>query len=422
VLSGRSFGRYTARRLSPVILLPAGSRTTPPSALAPSGGDGSSSSPGAPTVPVGSTTPAAPAAPADCDGDGIPNAQDSDDDNDLLPDDTEKTLGTDPCLADTDHDGVDDGFEYRSAVDLNDDDFQQPNTSLPYPGKRPYPNPLDPSDAGTDYDGDSLTLSEEQSLWRYTIANGAPRDLAQLTYSDGEQYTMSVRAANGRRMPTLGAAGYAKQASFLSWASSAGYRQVILPDGAPWYDGSKQNSYGLLDANRDGAESTSRLPGYFVAESTYYDVNQDGWLSDDERDEDGDGLTNYDELHGRMTPGFWNSCYGERSFPVAYAGTSPTDPDSDGDGILDGADDQDHDGIPNVMELSRVAGSGLNDIKTGRSWCVPADGLTDVNHPDAYGRVNPFNPCLPADWSRTCPRYTGAWAPSDGSPNWYSLN
>ena len=43
----------------------------------------------------------------------------------------------------------------------------------------------------------------------------------------------------------------------------------------------------------------------------------------------------------------------EKPYPVAYAGTSPIDADTDGDGVRDGADDQDHDGIPNFRELSR---------------------------------------------------------------------
>jgi hypothetical protein len=46
------------------------------------------------------------------------------------------------------------------------------------------------------------------------------------------------------------------------------------------------------------------------------------------------------------------------------------------------------------------------------------------NHASAYGRVNPFNPCLPNVWSRTCPKIVNSetGAPFDGSPNWYSLN
>ena len=96
--------------------------------------------------------------------------------------------------------------------------------------------------------------------------------------------------------------------------------------------------------------------------------------------------------------------------------------------MRDGADDQDHDDIPNVMELSRIdASGGLNDTDPNKGECHPADTLPQppaTNHPAAYGRVNPFNPCLPAIFSRTCPSHPDAntGAPFDGSPNWYSLN
>ncbi len=36
---------------------------------------------------------------------------------------------------------MEDGYEYQSARDLNDDEDQQPNTYLPYPGKQPVPEP-----------------------------------------------------------------------------------------------------------------------------------------------------------------------------------------------------------------------------------------------------------------------------------------
>jgi hypothetical protein len=114
---------------------------------------------------------------------------------------------------------------------------------------------------------------------------------------------------------------------------------------------------------------------------------------------------------------------------VHYAGTSPVDSDSDGDGVLDGADDQDHDDIPNIMELSRFDASHLYDAKNGiecRKPDVPAGVPTPVQrHPNAYGRVNPFNPCLPATWARTCQRHHDIncdSAPFDESSNWYSLN
>ncbi|MEX1141688.1 MAG: hypothetical protein WD993_02240 [Thermoleophilaceae bacterium] len=392
VLAGR-FSAYTPRRLSPVVL---GLNT----GTGPGGG-----------------------------GDDKPLVvcnSDSDHDNDLLSNQIELQIGTDPCLMDTDGDGIEDGYEYKSAKDLNDDESQDPNSYLPYPGKRPYPNPLDPSDGDLDFDGDSLTLREEQKLWRYGINAGrAARTLDPLYYSDGEQYSIGTRDGDGRRQPTLAAAGYERQASFLAWASASGYRTVHMTDHQqPWY--SAKTPYGLLDFNRDAAESAAVLPGYTHTETTYYDHLPDGYLSDDERDEDADGLTNFDEAHGRMTSEYWATCYaGEVPFGIGYAGTDPTDADSDGDGVRDGADDQDHDDIPNIMELSRLAASGLWD---GLRHCVPAEGLPsppDTHHPDAYGRVNPFNPCLPAELSRTCtlhPGFADNAAPYDGSLDWASLN
>ena len=133
---------------------------------------------------------------------------------------------------------------------------------------------------------------------------------------------------------------------------------------------------------------------------------------------------------------------------MAYAGTDLTNPDTDGDGIRDGADDQDHDDIPNVMELSRFEASGGPENAGFQDWVgnntctvngqlrngpdVNLDGQADwvVLHPPVapsieppYGRVNPFNPCLPYEWSRTCPTsvsFDEKYAPRDNSP-WYAL-
>ena len=69
----------------------------------------------------------------------------------------------------------------------------------------------------------------------------------------------------------------------------------------------------------------SARPGAFAAhfeqsETYYYDIYQDGYLSDDERDEDADGLTNYDETHGRMEQEYWAACYrSEKPWHIAFA-------------------------------------------------------------------------------------------------------
>lgn len=99
-------------------------------------------------------------AAGDCDVDGVPNSTDTDDDNDLLPDTLEVTIGTDLCNADTDADGVSDYYEYRVAFEFNG------GPVLPYPSTL-YPNPLLP-DSDVDHDGDGLTMLEEYQAWQST--------------------------------------------------------------------------------------------------------------------------------------------------------------------------------------------------------------------------------------------------------------
>ncbi len=194
--------------------------------------DGSKGATGTGTTgSTGSTDPSAPAPPRTvCTGD---------DDGDWLPASLENDLGLDACNPDTDGDGVPDGYEYQAARDLNDDEYQEVNTSLPYPGERPYPNALF-SDAGVDYDGDGLPLGAEYKLQKaYGTAPAGllPRDDFRLSYSDGEQYSLSTRqAGTGRRTPSQDAAGYGKAAEFLAWASGAGYNPVYITKTGPWYD------------------------------------------------------------------------------------------------------------------------------------------------------------------------------------------
>jgi hypothetical protein len=276
VLSRRFGLAFTPRRLSPVI------------------GPATSGS----TVPVSNCKPDfSPGSTKDSDGDG-------------LPDVLEKQIGTDPCKTDTDGDGIPDGYEYYAALDLN-------GKARPYPGKRPYPNPLDPTDANTDYDGDGLTMKDEYSAWvRYGDGK-----FPLTSYSDGTQNT--------------------------------GGPQAIPPGKA------------------------------------YLDLNGDGTLSDDERDVDNDGLGNWVEAHGPLSgQAWWTSMYKtEPAYGVNFAGTDWLDPDTNGDGVPDGLDDQDHDGYNNIQETSR-----------GPYW------------------VNPFNPCLPDPHSRTCslhPPVDNPWPPFD---------
>jgi hypothetical protein len=222
VLSAKLSKAYTPSKISPLI--------GPEKA---NGTGGNSDGAGVPTAPDG-----------DCDSDGVKNGVDVDDDNDLLSDALELSLLLDPCSGDTDGDGVEDGFEYQSAIDLNNDDYQDPNYSIPYPAKTAYPNPLF-KDADKDYDGDGLDLDEEYKLWKYTyeVNHTATRTLAPLSYSDGAQYSLSVLAGgNGRRTPTMRVSDYQPPVTFRNWANGTGYA-----DGDP-----RSLRHGLGQHRHDG--------------------------------------------------------------------------------------------------------------------------------------------------------------------------
>jgi hypothetical protein len=388
VLSTKFGKRYTSKRMSPIV--------------------GAEKPPAPPTPPVADPD-------ADCDGDGARNAVDTDDDNDLLTDAQEKSLNLDGCHVDSDRDGVEDGYEYRSALDLNEDEHDAVGQSTPYPEKRPYPNALDKTDANTDHDGDSLTLKDEYDLWKYTIRKGAARTLSGLSYSAGEQH--SVKNASGH--PALAAAGYDKQADFRSWAAGAGYLTVNLAfpgdtiadgtlDGDDWW---VRSGFDIADFDRDGDPAETAM---------YYDHNSNGVLDDGERDEDADGLPNQWESTGCLTPELWPALYDEETrYYFTYAGVRLDDEDTDGDGVRDGADDQDHDDVPNVMECSRVLANGAAGVDPST-----ADPNLFFTRP-WKGFVQPFNPCLPHPESRTCRRYVvaggaiGKWAPFNEDEKYY---
>lgn len=307
---------------------------------------------------------------------------DSDHDNDLLPNDLEATLKTDPCLADTDKDQMSDGWEYYAAMDLN-------IKAVPYPGERPFPNALDPADGGgpsarssaIDFDGDGLTTLEEYRAWRYTgssfIASKAGGlDLeSPLGYSDGTKYS---RAGEAPGVP--------------AWRSA---------------------NYGLPNPPQP-------FPGT-------YDLFGDASWRDSERDADADGLSNrLESARGPSTNDWWKEFWADKArFEPAvkpwkeevYCGVRPghfeerpfanlelADPDVDGDTLLDGEDDQDNDGYSNIVELYETEKD--LDGNGQPAWClwglgaVPTITLGGVDVP-----VNAMNPCVPDRASRTCSDY-----------------
>jgi hypothetical protein len=346
VLAGK-FSNYTGRRLSPVVT---------------GAGDGDG----------GGDTGEPPKVCKD----------DSDHDNDLLSNDLELQIGTDPCIEDTDGDHISDGWEYYAAKDLN-------IKAVPYPGKRPFPNALDPSDGGTrsssyDFDGDGLTTAEEYRAWRITgssfvASKAGGLDLeSPLGYSDGTKYS---RASETPGVP--------------NWRSS---------------------DFGLPNP-----------PQSFPS---FYEFKGDTAWRDSERDADGDGLNNWlESVRGPSNNDWWRQYWaddsrfappietwkekayctlpGEYKQRPGYFDQRPfenvdlADPDVDGDSLLDGEDDQDNDDVINIVELYET----IKDVDgNGQpTWCGYTAGLVpSINLGGFTAAVNPFNPCAPNMDSRSC--------------------
>ena len=223
----------------------------------------------------------------DCDGDGIINANETDRDNDYVNDPTETAQAhTDACDPDTDGDGVLDGYEFRSALEFN-------STALPYPGKRPWPNPLDGTDANIDFDSDSLTLYEEYAAWSYSGRSVSP----SLSYSDGTQNsTASVLSDDLKDVDSDGLDNYTETHGPMM--------------GPGWWTA----IYGVA-ANACGTAESAYPPGFGppFAGTNFVDPDTDGDTRlDGADDEDQDGYSNAFESY---RPGNWCSTYVSTTHP-----------------------------------------------------------------------------------------------------------
>jgi hypothetical protein len=254
-------------------------------------------------------------------------------------------------------------------------DRLSPRISPPLPGAIVAPPDCDhdgtPDATDPDDDNDLLTDAQEAQLG----SNACSADTDSDGVSDYFEYASAVDL-NG------------------SYASKAPHPSLLAQDANVDYD-----QDGLTQA--DEYQLWVYTTGGGIAPLTYSDGSQNTGstgTTDDNRDADNDGLANWDESHGRMRIDWWTGKYKDEKQYVGSAGASPlgqvsmTDPDSDGDTIPDGADDQDHDGVSNVDEIDRDR--------------IFAGGYSYWLHP--------YNPCLPNPESRVCtlhPPMDGAWAP-----------
>ncbi len=313
----------------------------------------------------------------DCDGDGLPNSRDADDDNDLLSDVTEAVIKTDPCNRDTDGDGLSDGWEQESALDYN-------GRATPTPLKRPYPNALDPKDAGVDSDGDGMTNAQEYLAWALFGGDKLP-----LSYSGGDP------ATGGKNRPTAGMEFADRDLNgFLSDNERDADGDGLPNQEEDLIDGFPDPRLPPLDARGRPLGMFSErfivapevhavideVPLYGALAHTrkvlslnWLDRDSDGdTISDGADDQDGDEISNRDELVTEVSS----------SEPVSYLPINPCSPNLDARLCIVGDDDIDKDGIPNRAD-DDDDGDLLSDVDERRYKTNPfkadtdGDGATD---------------------------------------------
>ena len=222
------------------------------------------------------------------------------------------------------------------------------------------------------------------------VTTNRTRTLEPLSYSDGMQYSLSELRGDGRRADAALARDYKAPQEFLAWADPAsGYNPAVArPGPAPRTTASRRSTTAAAASEAEDGGTGVRL------RPTTTDPLRRRARRGRRRPHE---LPRGDRPHvGRLLGGVLRQ--GD-AVPDHLRRDQRLDADSDGDGVLDGADDQDHDDVPNVMELSRsLAGNVAVQDRCGNTPQNEAVG-------PATTWVNPFNPCSPDRYSRTCSRH-----------------
>ena len=200
------------------------------------------------------------------------------------------------------------------------------------------------------------------------------RGLDPLSYSDGNQYSLYDRDGDGRRPGARRAATRTpSRPTSSAGPSAAGYGNVDRPAARRYDAAATSTTTATASPSPERRRRRARLLP--LRGSSYYDFDSRRQAV---RRRARRGRRRPHELRRDARP---HDCpatgrllHGEAPYPVAYAGTNLVDADTDGDGVRDGADDQDHDDIPNIMELSRNAASGHLIVKS----CSDKDGDQDT--------------------------------------------
>ena len=252
---------------------------------------------------------------SDQDGDGIPDPIDPDDDNDGVPDKTD-TFPYDPNESqDTDSDGIGDN------ADTDDDNDGYSDIIEIIAGT----NPKDDQDTPVDSDGDFICDIEEVSLG--TDPNNPDTDGDGVI--DGED----------------------------DFPLDPNYTGDNDSDGIP----------DQVDPDDDNDGTIDQQDAFPLDPNEQLDTDGDGIGDNKDTDDDNDGYTDRDEnIVGTNPKDPSDSPLDTDDDGVSdtlenYQGTDPNNPDTDGDGVIDGEDDfpldpnfsndNDSDGIPDQVDI-----------------------------------------------------------------------
>ncbi|WP_165216815.1 YPDG domain-containing protein [Schaalia sp. ZJ1691] len=347
------------------------------------------------TVPVTVTYPAESGAVADrvnakfqldTDGDGTPDINDDDDDNDGVPDEEEKTNGTDPKNPDTDGDGLNDGDEKTHKTDPNNPDTDNDgiNDGDEVSGaKNPFkdnkfdkdgkPGNTDPNNPDTDNDGvkdgDEVNRVNEKGEPAPTDPNTADTDGDGVNDGDEKKDGTDPKKAdtdgdglNDGEEKKLGTdpkkadtdGDGVNDGDEVSGEKNPFKDDKFDENGKPGNTDPK-NPDTDNDGKRDGEELNTKVDpetGKTVDDpdatdpktnpnSSDADTDGDGLNDAEEKklgtdpnnpDTDGDGVNDGDEVSGEKNP-FKKDKFDENGKP---GNTDPKNADTDGDGVKDG--------------------------------------------------------------------------------------
>ncbi|MGF1515224.1 MAG: DUF4347 domain-containing protein [Elainellaceae cyanobacterium] len=277
--------------------------------------------------------------PNDADGDGIPNAEDLDDDNDGITDVDE--LGGNPNL-DTDGDGIIDSLDLDADNDGIPDVIESGHDQEDTDGRGRLAGPFGPNGLA-----DVVETAPESGVINYTVAD---------TDGDGVRDFQDLDADNDGILDVIEAG----------------------------HDGRDANGDGRLNGpfGPNGlANAVETAPGSDIINYTVIDTDGDGIRDFRDLDTDNDGITDVTEGGGTDPDG------------NGIVGNGPL-VDSDGDGILDAADpdsgnalpvpDTDGDGARNFRDLDSD-NDGINDLVERGGDLPDADGDGRVDGPDPDG-------------------------------------